>query len=85
MISKRLLLSLFALLVIIAGAFALADALGMYNEKGYTGISHGSHVHYVPANRDPDVSISRFPTTEPGPDEKITPTGQIVKKTENDE
>lgn len=72
----------FVIFIIIGGAaaFALADALGVYNKKGYTEVSHGSHIHYVPTNRDPDVGLSKFPSKEPAEDEMITPTGQIVKK-----
>lgn len=66
-------------IVVLAG-FALADALGYFNPKPYTGVSHGSHVHYVPENRDPDVPISDFPTEEPGPNEKITPQGKVVRR-----
>jgi hypothetical protein len=79
---KRTLTILFFIAVLIVSAFALADALGVYNSKGYTEVSHGSHIHYVPTQRDPDVGLSRFPMQEPGPDEMITPTGQIVKKTD---
>lgn len=66
-------------IVILAG-FALADALGVFNPKPYTAVSHGSHVHYVPEDRDPDVPIGDFPTEEPGPGEKITPKGKIIRK-----
>ncbi len=66
-------------IVILAG-LALADALGVFNPKPYTAVSHGSHVHYVPHDRDPDVSIGDFPTEEPGPGETITPKGKIVRK-----
>lgn len=66
-------------IVVLAG-FALADALGYFNPKPYTAVSHGSHVHYVPENRDPGVPIGDFPTEEPGPGEKITPAGKIVRK-----
>jgi hypothetical protein len=76
---------LFILAALVAAGFALADSLGYFNPKPYTAVSHGSHVHYVPDNRDPDVDISRFPEIEPGPDEMITPTGQIVKKSEWEE
>lgn len=66
-------------IVVLAG-FALADALGYFNPKPYTAVSHGSHVHYVPENRDPDVPIGDFPTEKPGPNEKITPKGKVVRK-----
>lgn len=80
MINKRFVVLMLALVVVVAGGFALSDAIGMFNSKGYTAVSHGSHFHYVPDDRDPDVSISRFPTSEPLPGEIITPTGQIIQK-----
>lgn len=69
---------LFIVVVIILAAFALADSLGYFNPKPYTAVSHGSHVHYVPENADPDVMIDKFPQVPPGPREVITPTGQVV-------
>jgi hypothetical protein len=68
-----------AVMLILAGV-AMADALGAFNPKPYTKVSKGSHAHYVPADRDPDVSITRFPKRPPGPGETITPQGQIVRK-----
>lgn len=82
MTSKNKLKYLFLLGVIIAAGFALADSLGFFNPKPYTAVNHGSHNHYVPENRDPNVGINKFPMEEPGPGEMITPTGQIVKSAE---
>lgn len=82
MTSKNKIKYIFLAAVIVAGGFAMMDALGFFNPKPYTAVSHGSHFHYVPEDRDPNVSIDKFPQQEPGPDEVITPTGQIVKKTE---
>lgn len=76
---KKLKYSFIVVLIVIAG-FALADALGAFNPKPYTAVSHGSHVHYVPKDRDPDVPLDDFPMKEPGPNERITPTGQVVPK-----
>ncbi|MGD8427497.1 MAG: hypothetical protein PVH63_07685 [Balneolaceae bacterium] len=78
MTSRNKLKYTFITLVIVIAGFALADALGMFNPKPYTAVSHGSHVHYVPYDRDPNVPIDDFPMSKPGPGQKITPTGQIV-------
>lgn len=78
MTSKNKFKYLFIVIVIILAAIALADSLGYFNPKPYTAVSHGSHFHYVPENADPDVGIDKFPTVKPGPNEVITPTGQIV-------
>jgi len=78
MTSKNLIKYIFIAVVLVAGSFALADALGWFNPKPYTGVSHGSHVHYVPEDRDPDVAINKFPQQEPRAFEGITATGQIV-------
>jgi len=45
----------------------------------YIRVEHGDHAHYYPPNRDPDVPLSEFPTRPPGPGERITPDGRIVK------
>ena len=57
-----------------------ADALGVFNTKPYTEVPHGDHVHYVPKDRDPDVPAGEFPTSPPGPGQRITPQGQIVNE-----
>ena len=80
MSSKRNIKYLFIIAVMVVAGFALVDALGYFNPRPYTIVKHGAMSHYVPYNREPDVKISRFPTRPPGPDELITPTGQIVKK-----
>lgn len=67
----------------IAGFFlflALISALNPFGDKGYVGISHGDHTHYVPEDRDPNVSISNFPGTPPGPNERILPDGRVVPR-----
>ncbi|WP_372638815.1 hypothetical protein [Fodinibius sp.] len=78
MTTKNKLKYIFIAVVAVLASIALADALGFFNEKPYTAVSHGSHSHYVPHDRNPDVSIDNFPMEEPGPNEKITPEGQIV-------
>jgi hypothetical protein len=49
-----------------------------YRGQRFEKIPHGDHVHYVPRDRNEDVSVSRFPTRKPGTDERITPKGQVV-------
>lgn len=82
MTSKNKLKYIFIVLVVVAAGFALSDALGFFNPKPYTAVSHGSHFHYVPEDRDPNVGIDKFPQKEPGPGELITPTGQIMSISE---
>lgn len=77
--SKNRIKYLFIGCVLVLALFALADSLGFFNEKPWTEVSHGSHIHYVPHDRDPDVPIHNFPQQEPGPGEEITPTGQTVR------
>ncbi len=58
----------------------MGEVLDPYGDKGYMEISHGDHKHYLPEDRDPNVSVSNFPSSPPGPNEKIAPNGQIVPK-----
>ena len=78
MTSKNTLKYIFIAIVIVLAGLALADALGYFNPKSYSAVSHGSHSHYVPNDRDPNVPINEFPQEEPAPGEMITPTGEIV-------
>jgi hypothetical protein len=56
----------------------LRSVLDPYDERGIMTVPHGDHNHYVPQDRDPDVSISNFPVVYPGPGERIMPDGRIV-------
>lgn len=78
MTAKKWLKYLFIAVVFVIAGFALADSLGYFNAKPYTKVSHGSHFHYVPKNRDPNVGLDKFPEKPPAPGQMITPTGQIV-------
>lgn len=84
MIRRKTLRLLFVTLVVILAGFVIADSLGFFDTKPYREVSHGSHSHYVPHDRDPNVSVSDFPTQPPRKGEEITPTGQIVPVTEGD-
>lgn len=75
-VRRWLVMILFAVLVLIL----MQPILDPYGEKGYMEVNHGDHSHYVPEDRDPNVSISNFPTNPPGPNERILPNGQVVPK-----
>ncbi len=76
MLSRSARLMLLVLFLLFVGLMT-ADALGVFNEKPYTAVPHGSHDHYIPdACEDPVASD--FPTREPAPGERITCDGQIV-------
>jgi hypothetical protein len=71
-------LILFALVGVVL-AYALVQALNPYNERGLAEITHGDHVHFVPEDADPDVSLDAFPTTPPAPEERVLPDGRVVR------
>lgn len=56
------------------------QAVDPFGDQPYIEVTHGDHTHYVPKDRDPNVSVGQFPTREPGPNERITPEGRIVEK-----
>ena len=69
--------------------FALSDVLGLrasetgvVSPRGWVGISHGSHTHYVPngwaGSEATGASISDFPTTPPPPGFTVSQTGEVV-------
>lgn len=63
-------------------AFVIADSMGVFDTKPHVAVPHGNHVHYVPKDCGPDLSIDRFPTTPPGPGERVDCSGRIVPITE---
>lgn len=60
--------------------FVMQQVLDPYAGAEYVEIPHGSHSHFVPKDRDPDVDVGQFPTKRPGPTERITPQGQVVPR-----
>ncbi|MCB0717332.1 MAG: hypothetical protein KDD65_02730 [Bacteroidetes bacterium] len=70
---------LYAIALLFVG-FVLLDSLGVFDDKDYYEVPHGSHTHYVAKDKDPDVSVGQFPTRPPRENERITPQGQIVPK-----
>jgi hypothetical protein len=79
-LKRKIIKYIFIGVVIIGASMALLDAVGFFNPKPYTAVSLGANVYYVPKDRDPAVSIDKFPTVKPLPSEAITPTGQLVPK-----
>lgn len=75
---------LFVSFIVLLAGFVIADSLGFFDTKPYREVPHGNHSHFVPHDRDPNVSISDFPTRPPRKGERITPTGQIVPDTDGD-
>lgn len=56
----------------------MREVLYPFEGRPYMEISHGSHTHYVPKDRNETVPVSAFPTRPPGADERITPDGDVV-------
>ncbi|MEX2639983.1 MAG: hypothetical protein WD266_04825 [Balneolales bacterium] len=75
---RKIKLALLALIVIFIG-FIFADSLGVFSDKDYRVVPHGSHNHYVPLDRDPDAPLDAFPTQVPAPGERITSYGEVVR------
>lgn len=57
---------------------AFASSMGVFDNRHYFEVPHGSHTHYVAKDRDPNVDISSFPTRPPRPGERISPQGTFV-------
>ena len=78
--SRRRRIGLLAVLLAAAVFFGLVlrEAMFPFAGKPYLEITHGDHSHYVPKDRNETVPISNFPRRPPGPDERVTPDGDIV-------
>jgi hypothetical protein len=76
---KRLRWLLFVVILIFF-VLVMRRVLDPFGDQGYVEISHGNHSHFVPEDRDPNVSLDRFPNVAPGPNERILPNGQVVAK-----
>lgn len=68
-----------ALAVLFFG-IVMQEVLFPFAGQPYQEIPHGDHTHYRPKDYNPNVPISAFPTQPPGPDERITPDGDVVPK-----
>ena len=81
---SRIRLVLFGALAVLLG-FVLVDVLGLrptergvISPKGYVGIPHGSHSHYVPNGWDGEPEIGAFPTSPPPEGMTVSETGEVV-------
>jgi hypothetical protein len=72
---KYIFLAVVAFLV----GFAVIETTGIFSKKEYIVVPHGNHNHYLPRDRDPNIPVHSFPQRMPGPGERITPQGQIVR------
>ncbi len=72
---RRIVLILLALAFLV---IVLREVLFPYRGQEYAEIPHGDHTHYVPKDRDPNVPVGQFPTTRPGPNQRIMPDGRVV-------
>lgn len=59
-------------------ALAFAASMGAFDNRHYYEVPHGSHTHYVAKDKDPNLSVSDFPTRPPREGERISSTGQFV-------
>ena len=59
-------------------ALVLVDSMGVFDDRSYYEVPHGSHAHYLPKDCDPPLPVSNGPQTRPGPGEKIDCQGRIV-------
>lgn len=69
-----------ALLVVLA--MVMWTVINPYRNQPYEEVPHGSHVHYVPKDRNEQVPIGQFPTRQPNQGERITPDGKIVPESQ---
>ncbi len=76
---RKRLRGLLLLAALVFFAIIMLDSQGVFDKRPYRGISHGSHVHYVPRDWDGSVSVSDFPQRPPGPCEQIMPQGQFAR------
>lgn len=66
------------LVVLVFLVIILREVLFPFRGQEYAEIPHGDHTHYVPKDRDPNVPVGQFPTTRPGPNQRILPDGRVV-------
>lgn len=74
---RRLVIWLLAAVFLV---IVMREVLFPFRGQEYAEIPHGDHTHYLPKDRDPSVPVGQFPTTRPGPNERILPDGRVVNR-----
>ena len=63
---------------IVFATIVLVDALDLFDDKTWTEISHGNHSHFIPYDKDDDVSVSNCPQHPPAANELISSQCQLL-------
>lgn len=72
----KLILTVIAVVFVVV---ALVDALDLFSSKNWGEIPHGNHSHYVPNDRDDNVSVSNCPQRPPGDNEMLSSQCQLIQ------
>jgi hypothetical protein len=72
----KVILSVIAVVVV---AVSLIDALDLFSNKAWSEIPHGSHSHYIPNNKDENVSIGDCPQRPPAENEMLSSQCQLIQ------
>ena len=64
-------------LALVVGFFVLRTVLDPYGDAEVVEVPHGNHSHFIPRDRNPEASISNFPTSRPGPGQCVTRDGPM--------
>ena len=64
-------------LLLVVGYFVMRTVLNPYGDGDIVEVPHGNHSHFVPRDRNPEASISNFPTSRPGPEQCVTRDGPM--------
>ncbi len=59
-------------------ALVLIDSLGVFDDKSWYEVPHGSHSHYLPKDCDPPLPVGNGSQTRPGPGMTIDCQGRLV-------
>lgn len=63
---------------VVFAVIVLVDALDLFDSKSWTEISHGNHSHFIPYDKDEDVSVSSCPQHPPADNEMLSSQCQLL-------